>query len=234
MQHPEWILILDFGSQYTQLIARRLREFNVYCEIYPYNHNLEDFSSHKPNGVVLSGGPRSVYDTDAPHLNKTIFDWNIPVLGICYGLQILSHTEIPGSVAKAERREFGRAELIIDDENNALFKNIPHHSQVWMSHSDSIVALPEGFQITATTESIPIAAFKKTTTDTHPLFGLQFHPEVYHSTQGKLIIKNFLAADIKNFFLVLNKKHQSWEEQIKNSILEILDLLTVMLMRKVQ
>jgi len=194
MQHPEWILILDFGSQYTQLIARRLREFNVYCEIYPFNHNLDEFSSHKPNGVVLSGGPRSVYDTDAPQLNTTIFEWNVPVLGICYGLQILAHIEIQNSVAKAERREFGRAELIIDDKNSSLFKDIPNKSQVWMSHGDHIIDLPPRYSIIAHTENAKIGAVKHKSKE---IFGVQFHPEVVHSDHGKQLLSNFAIAICK-------------------------------------
>ncbi|TNE71768.1 glutamine-hydrolyzing GMP synthase [bacterium] len=187
MQHPEWILIFDFGSQYTQLIARRLREANVYCEIYPFNQDVSKFDGHLPKGVILSGGPRSVYDDDAPHLNTAIFDWNVPVLGICYGLQVLAHTEVKGSVAKADRREFGRAELIID-KADALLKDIPQHSQVWMSHGDHIVELPKVFNITAHTDNAPVAAVKH---EAKEIYGVQFHPEVVHSQHGKLLLKNF-------------------------------------------
>jgi GMP synthase (glutamine-hydrolysing) len=187
MQHPEWILILDFGSQYTQLIARRLREFNVYCEIYPFNQSLERFTNHLPKGVILSGGPRSVYDVDAPYLNSDLLSWNVPILGICYGLQILAHTEKKGSVAKADRREFGRAELLIDVQD-ALLKNIPNKSQVWMSHGDHIVDLPSVFKITAHTENAPIAAVKHSDKE---IYGVQFHPEVVHSQHGKQLLKNF-------------------------------------------
>ena len=119
--HSEWVLILDFGSQYTQLIARRVREFQVYCEIHPFNSDLSEFSSHPPKGIILSGGPMSVNDANSPTLNTTIYDWNIPVLGVCYGLQIIAHTDIPGSVEKATKREFGRATLQIDDHSD-LFK----------------------------------------------------------------------------------------------------------------
>lgn len=211
MQHSEWILILDFGSQYTQLIARRFREFNVYCEIHPFNHDLTPFSTHPPKGIVLSGGPRSVYDEDAPYLNKVIFDWNVPVLGICYGLQILAHNEVKGSVAKAERREFGRAELLIDS-SDALLKGIPQKTQVWMSHGDHIVDLPSVFKITAHTENAPIAAVKHQNKE---IYGVQFHPEVVHSEHGKLIISNFA--------LEICKCKGDWtaESFIENSIKEI-------------
>lgn len=187
MQHSEWILILDFGSQYTQLIARRLREYHVYCEIYPFNVDFLKFKEHPPIGVVLSGGPRSVYDTDAPFLNSAVFDWNIPILGICYGLQILSHSELPGSVAKAEKREFGRAELIIDSQD-VLFLDIPNHSQVWMSHGDHLVDLPHSYSIIAHTENAPIAAVKH---NENEIYGVQFHPEVVHSEHGKQLLSNF-------------------------------------------
>lgn len=211
MQHSEWILILDFGSQYTQLIARRFREFNVYCEIHPFNHNLSSFSSHPPKGVVLSGGPRSVYDEDAPYLNTLIFDWNVPILGICYGLQILAHNVVKGSVEKAERREFGRAELLIDSSDD-LLKGIPQKSHVWMSHGDHIVDLPSVFKITAHTENAPIAAVKHQSKE---IYGVQFHPEVVHSEHGKLILSNFAS--------VICKCKGDWtaESFIENSIKEI-------------
>ncbi|HKK46711.1 MAG TPA: hypothetical protein VJ964_14390, partial [Balneolaceae bacterium] len=126
MQHrpKDWILILDFGSQYTQLIARRVREFNIYCEIHPFDVDLEKFSDTPPEGIILSGSPSSVNDEGAPGLNEDIFDWDVPVLGVCYGLQILAHQSIPGSVEKAERREFGRSELIVDDFGD-LFQQVP-------------------------------------------------------------------------------------------------------------
>jgi GMP synthase (glutamine-hydrolysing) len=185
----EKILILDFGSQYTQLIARAVREANVYCEIIPFHKSFTFEPGLK--GIILSGSPFSVNEENAPVVDIASFIQNVPVLGVCYGAQLTAKT-FGGTVNKSNKREYGRAHLQIQ-EGDTLLAGVDHGSQVWMSHSDSIVALPEGFQITATTESIPIAAFKKTTTDTHPLFGLQFHPEVYHSTQGKLIIKNFLV-----------------------------------------
>jgi len=185
----EKILILDFGSQYTQLIARAVREANVYCEIIPFHKSFTFEPGLK--GIILSGSPFSVNEENAPVVDIASFIQKVPVLGVCYGAQLTAKT-FGGTVNKSNKREYGRAHLQIQ-EQDTLLAGVDNGSQVWMSHSDSIVALPEGFQITATTESIPIAAFKKTTTDTHPLFGLQFHPEVYHSTQGKLIIKNFLV-----------------------------------------
>ncbi len=186
----EKILILDFGSQFTQLIARCVREANVYCEIIPYNKPFT--IDHTLKGIILSGSPFSVNDENNPTVNIHSFIEKVPVLGVCYGAQ-LTAKEFGGRVDKSNKREYGRAilEMKMDDE---LFNNVTNHSQVWMSHSDSIVTLPENFEILATTESIPVAAFKKTTADTKPLYGFQFHPEVYHSTEGKKFITNFLVT----------------------------------------
>ncbi|NGP87880.1 glutamine-hydrolyzing GMP synthase [Fodinibius halophilus] len=191
MQHrPEdWILILDFGSQYTQLIARRVREFNVYCEIHPFNKDLNDFNGNRPAGIILSGGPSSVNDNGAPELNTDIFNWDTPILGICYGLQILAHNEIPGSVEKAERREFGRSDLIIDDRSD-LFKEIPEESVVWMSHGDHIKELPAQYEIIGHTDNAKVAAVRHVDKQ---IFGVQFHPEVVHTVYGKQILGNFVS-----------------------------------------
>lgn len=185
----EKILILDFGSQFTQLIARSVREANIYCEIIPYNKPFEIDNSLK--GIILSGSPFSVNDANNPVVNIPLLVEQLPVLGICYGAQLIAK-EFGGSVDKSNKREYGRAALQINQQD-VLFKNVNNHSQVWMSHSDSISHLPENFEKLATTENIPIAAFKKNTFNTNPLYGLQFHPEVYHSTEGKIIIKNFLV-----------------------------------------
>jgi GMP synthase (glutamine-hydrolysing) len=195
MQHrpADWILILDFGSQYTQLIARRVRELNVYCEIHPFNKDLDNFDDNRPSGVILSGGPSSVNDEEAPELNEGIFDWDVPVLGICYGLQVLAHQEIPGSVEKAERREFGRSELIVDDSVD-LLKEIPQQSVVWMSHADHIQELPENFEIIAHTNNAKVAAVRH---KQEPIFGVQFHPEVVHTVYGAQILKNFVYGICK-------------------------------------
>jgi len=186
----EKILILDFGSQYTQLIARAVREASVYCEIIPY-HKSFDVTDPSIKGIILSGSPFSVNDENAPYVDILSFVAQFPVLGVCYGAQLTAKT-LGGRVDKSNKREYGRA--ILDKKHeDVLLKGLSNHTQVWMSHSDSIVALPEGFEVLATTESIPVAAFRKTTTDTKPLYGLQFHPEVYHSTEGKKIISNFLV-----------------------------------------
>lgn len=186
----EKILILDFGSQYTQLIARAVREANVYCEIIPFNKAFEWEPGLK--GIILSGSPCSVNDTNAPDVDLQNFIQRVPVLGICYGAQ-LTAKKFGGRVAKSDKREYGRAFLQLKSED-LLFKNVSAGSQVWMSHGDSILQLPEGFELLATTESIPVAGFKKSSGDEHPLYGVQFHPEVYHSTEGKTILKNFLVA----------------------------------------
>ncbi|MFC4232932.1 glutamine-hydrolyzing GMP synthase [Parasediminibacterium paludis] len=187
----EKILILDFGSQFTQLIARCVREANVYCEIIPYNKNF--VVDHDLKGIILSGSPCSVNDVDFPSVDIAALNSKVPVLGVCYGAQLTAKT-YGGRVDKSNKREYGRAILQTKDVEDVLLKHISPNSQVWMSHSDSIVALPEGFEILATTDSIPVAAFKKTTTDSLPLYGIQFHPEVYHSTEGKVLIKNFLVS----------------------------------------
>jgi len=186
--HPEWVLILDFGSQYTQLIARRIREFEVYCEIHPFNTDLAQFDSHPPKGVVLSGGPMSVNDEGAPHLQTHIFDWETPVLGICYGLQIIAHTAVPKSVHKASKREFGRAHLIIDDRAG-LFEGVSDQTTVWMSHGDHLNLVPPDYRVIAHTSNAPIAAVCH---NMKPIFGVQFHPEVVHTDEGKQIIGNFI------------------------------------------
>jgi GMP synthase (glutamine-hydrolysing) len=185
----EKILILDFGSQYTQLIARAVREANIYCEIIPYHKKFIFEPSLK--GIILSGSPFSVNDEKAPSVDVADFIQKLPVLGICYGAQMTAKL-MGGKVDKSNKREYGRALLDIV-HNDILFNGIETKSQVWMSHSDSITSLPTDFTVLATTDSIPVAAFKKNNSNTAPLYGLQFHPEVYHSTQGKNMIKNFLV-----------------------------------------
>ncbi len=186
-RHSEWILILDYGSQFTQLIARRLREFNIYCEIHPFNVDLEEVLTPQPKGVILSGGPMSVNDEGAPHLQTEIFDWNVPILGICYGLQLLAHTEIPGSVDKADKREYGRAHLIIDNSSD-LLKEIEDGSVVWMSHGDHIHELPSSYEVIGHTANADVAAVRHIE---QPIYGVQFHPEVAHTDCGKQLLKNF-------------------------------------------
>jgi len=185
----EKILILDFGSQYTQLIARAIREANVYCEITPFHHAIQFDPSLK--GVILSGSPASVNEEEAPNVDIKAILEKVPVLTVCYGAQ-LSAKNFGGKVEKSNKREYGRAQLRVKKQH-ILFKDIEDNSQVWMSHSDSITQLPENFELLADTDSIPVAAFRKKQDDGNSLHVLQFHPEVYHSSQGKVMIKNFLV-----------------------------------------
>lgn len=184
----ERILILDFGSQYTQLIARAVREANVYCEIIPYSKPFEIDGNLK--GIILSGSPFSVNDPNAPVIGIKGIVKQLPVLGICYGAQLTAKT-YGGRVEKSSKREYGRATMHVKQRKDKLLEGISPLSQVWMSHGDSILELPSGFDVLATTENIPVAAFKYE--DGSCLYGLQFHPEVYHSTEGKQILRNFLV-----------------------------------------
>ncbi len=187
----EKILILDFGSQYTQLIARKIRELNIYCEIHPYNNFPPIDTTVK--GVILSGSPFSVRDKNAPKPNLSAIKGKLPLLGICYGAQYLAQT-FGGEVAPAEHREYGRAKLNINNTDCALFHNIKNDEQVWMSHADTIIKLPTNFEVTAKTESISIGAFQ---IKEEQSYGLQFHPEVFHSVEGKEILKNFAVGVCK-------------------------------------
>jgi GMP synthase (glutamine-hydrolysing) len=186
----EKILILDFGSQYTQLIARAVREANVYCEIVPFNKPIEFSPALK--GIILSGSPFSVNDSNAPEVNVATLVKKVPVLGVCYGAQ-LTAKQFGGKVEKSNKREYGRAVLHLE-KKDALLEHLIPASQVWMSHADTILKLPKNFELLATTDSIPVAAFKHDEDATQkPLYGLQFHPEVYHSIEGKKILHNFLV-----------------------------------------
>jgi len=185
--HEERILVLDFGSQYTQLIARRVRESKVYSEIFPFNASIEKIRAFHPKGIILSGGPSSVYDKIAPIPDLKIFDLGIPILGICYGMQLMAHC-LGGKVAKAQKREYGRAELIIDRRPN-IFKGIPKKTTVWMSHGDRIERFSSGFQPVAHTDNSPVAAMADTS---KRFYALQFHPEVAHTPLGSRIIRNFV------------------------------------------
>ncbi len=182
------ILILDFGSQYTQLIARTLRECKVYCEIVPYHAKIPLRSYVK--GIILSGSPASVHDASCPLIDIHSLHQQYPILGICYGAQLIT-TILGGQVTKSTIREYGRA-ILYTQEKDIFLENLSPQSQVWMSHADTISLLPQDCKILCSTDSIPIAAFKKDSLQPHlPLYGLQFHPEVYHSTEGKNMIYNF-------------------------------------------
>ncbi|WP_430809612.1 MULTISPECIES: glutamine-hydrolyzing GMP synthase [unclassified Carboxylicivirga] len=184
----EKIIILDFGSQYTQLIARRVREINVYCEIHPFNNCPELDESVK--GVILSGSPYSVRDEEAPKPDLTAIKGKMPLLGVCYGAQYLSQF-YGGEVQPSKTREYGRANLEFVDSSSELMTGVSAHSQVWMSHGDTIVNLPQGYKIVASTKDVKVAAYK---IEAEQTYGMQFHPEVYHSTEGSQILKNFVVG----------------------------------------
>ncbi len=187
MQH-ELILILDFGSQYTQLIARRVREQGVYCEIAPFHLSTEKIRAKNPKGVILSGGPNSVYEADAPRVADDFFEMlNAPVLGICYGMQIVAK-DLRGAVAPSERREYGAAKMRILSGETKLFQGLPFEMDVWMSHGDHVTALPENFRQTATTGDV-VTAMEN---DVRKIYAVQFHPEVSHTPLGKEVLRNFL------------------------------------------
>jgi GMP synthase (glutamine-hydrolysing) len=181
------ILIIDFGSQYNQLIARRVREFHVYCQIDPPDIDIAHIKHLNPKGIILSGGPSSIYEKNSPKCNESIFNLGIPVLGICYGMQFMIHT-LGGTVKRARKREYGFAELNIKEQNR-LFNGVDQKTKSWMSHGDSIEKLPHGFRITASTQNTKIAA---TVHGKKNLYGLQFHPEVHHTARGKAMLRNFL------------------------------------------
>ncbi len=184
----EKVLILDFGSQYTQLIARRIRELNIYSEIVAYNVSPEELSKHKPSAIILSGGPQSVYEVDSPQANPIIFTLGVPILGICYGLQFMAQ-QLGGKVQQSDKREYGSAEIKIEDDSQ-LFKGLPQSIKVWMSHGDKVDTPPKGFSIVAKTASA-IAAVENSK---QQMYGLQFHPEVVHTPEGGLILENFLLG----------------------------------------
>ena len=187
MRHKEWALVLDYGSQYTQLIARRVRECGVYSEIKPFDYLISDIEDAQPGAIILSGGPSSVYSENAPISDPGIFDLGIPVLGICYGLQVIAH-QLGGKVDPAARREYGRAELQFARRDD-LFHGIPDQNTVWMSHGDHLTEIPEGFEVMAETRNAPIAAIRN---PGMRIFGIQFHPEVAHTNNGTQILANFL------------------------------------------
>ncbi len=181
------ILIIDFGSQYNQLIARRVREHHVYCRIEPPGIDLDKIRELKPEGIILSGGPASIYEAHSPRVDTGIFSLGIPVLGICYGLQFMVDA-LKGEVVAAAKREYGFAELIVK-KAGTLFAGVEKRTRCWMSHGDQIGRLPTGFTVTASTENTDVAAAEDAK---HRFYGLQFHPEVVHTVEGKKILENFL------------------------------------------
>ncbi len=186
--HAQKVLILDFGSQYTQLIARRVREAKVYCEIHPFNCGMDFVRGFAPNAVILSGGPSSVFDEDSPMITTEVFELGVPVLGVCYGMQLTAKL-LGGKVERSKKREYGPAELLIDD-TSGLYHGIKKPGiKVWMSHGDRIIKLPRGFKSTGHSENSDHCSMKN---EKRGIYGVQFHPEVVHTAEGKRIIKNFL------------------------------------------
>ena len=187
MQPSQTVLVLDFGSQYTQLIARRIRDNRVYSVVHPFDLSVDKIRELAPKAIILSGGPQSVYAESAPHCSREIFELGVPILGICYGMQLTAFY-LNGKVEPANEREYGRAEIDVTAET-PLFANTPAHQRVWASHGDSILAAPPGFRVTATSANAPIAAFENRD---RGCFGIQFHPEVTHTEAGGQLLKNFL------------------------------------------
>jgi len=186
MKH-DLIAVLDFGAQYAMLIARRVRECNVYCEVLPHNITVAELKKRKVTGVIVSGGPSSVYEKNAPQPDPKLWTSGIPILGICYGTQLMAKA-LGGAVKPEKKKEYGRTELTIDDETN-LFAGLPNHLSCWMSHGDSVVKLPKGFKVLAHTSNTPLASIGD---PLKKLYGVQFHPEVTHTEKGIEIIKNFV------------------------------------------
>jgi GMP synthase (glutamine-hydrolysing) len=208
MQKHDLVVVLDFGAQYSMLIARRVRECNVYTEVLPHDVSVSELKKRKVKGIIISGGPASVYEEEAPKADPELFNCGIPILGICYGLQLMAK-ELGGNVRQEKRREYGKAELTIDDETN-IFAGLPKHLQSWMSHGDTVMSLPSGFKRLAHTENTKFAAVGNAG---KKLFGVQFHPEVVHTPKGIEILKNFvyIICDCKPTWTTAN----FIEEQIK-------------------
>lgn len=215
--HAKRILILDFGSQYSQLIARRVRELGVYCELRPYNMTEEAIREFNPAGIVLSGGPETVRVEHTPRAPQIVFELNIPVLGICYGMQTMA-VQLGGAVSNNAHSEFGHAKLILDKKNDLLFSNnhLNIELDVWMSHGDQVITLPDGFNVIAHTENTPIAVMAD---PTKQFYGVQFHPEVTHTPQGKMIFEQFIhhICGCKSDWTAENIIHESIEK-IKDQV----------------
>ncbi|OIO83403.1 MAG: glutamine-hydrolyzing GMP synthase [Candidatus Aquicultor secundus] len=181
------VLVVDYGAQYAQLIARRVRECKVYSEIVPHDISIEKLKAKNPSGLIFSGGPASVYADNAPAANPAFFELGVPILGICYGMQLMAHT-LGGEVARTGNREYGKTDLVVDT-GNGLFKDVPLDQVVWMSHQDAVRSVPEGFKVSAHTDGVPVAAMEN---PQKGFYGVQFHPEVVHTAYGMEILKNFL------------------------------------------
>ena len=184
----ELVIVMDFGGQYNQLVARRVRECNVYCEIYSYKTPLEKIKEMNPKGIILTGGPNSCYLEDSPTYSKELFELGIPVLGLCYGAQLMQHV-LGGKVERADVREYGKSILLVDQPQSKILKGVPETSTVWMSHFDYISKIAPGFEITTHTKDCPVASCEDKEKD---LYAIQFHPEVLHSEYGKTMLSNFV------------------------------------------
>ncbi|KXB82468.1 GMP synthase domain protein [Veillonella dispar] len=187
MENKEFVIVVDFGGQYNQLIARRVRENHVYCEVYPYNKALDKIKELKPQGIIFTGGPNSVYEENSPKIEKEIFELGIPVLGMCYGMQFMAHT-LGGEVKSADNREFGKTPTKVDT-TSPLFKGLDEDQVVWMSHVDYVAKVPEGFEIIAHTKDCPVASMQN---KERKLYAMQYHAEVLHTEHGKEMLHNFL------------------------------------------
>ncbi|MCZ0987421.1 glutamine-hydrolyzing GMP synthase [Streptomyces diastatochromogenes] len=185
---PDTVLVVDFGAQYAQLIARRVREARVYSEIVPSTMPVEEMLAKNPAAIILSGGPSSVYEEGAPRLGRELFEAGVPVFGMCYGFQLMAQV-LGGTVDNTGSREYGRTDLHVSRASSTLFEGTPDEQHVWMSHGDACSAAPEGFTVTASTDVVPVAAFEN---DEKKLYGVQYHPEVMHSTHGQQVLEHFL------------------------------------------
>ncbi|CAM5651242.1 GMP synthase [glutamine-hydrolyzing] OS=Streptomyces fumanus OX=67302 GN=guaA PE=3 SV=1 [Streptomyces fumanus] len=185
---PDTVLVVDFGAQYAQLIARRVREARVYSEIVPSTMPVEEILARNPAAIILSGGPSSVYEEGAPTVDPALFEAGVPVFGMCYGFQLMAQT-LGGTVDNTGAREYGRTGLAVSKPSSTLFEGTPEEQAVWMSHGDACSAAPDGFTVTASTDVVPVAAFEN---DEKKLYGVQYHPEVMHSTHGQQVLEHFL------------------------------------------
>ena len=184
----ELVLVMDFGGQYNQLIARRVRECNVYCEVFPYTMSIEEIKKMQPKGIIFTGGPNSVYEKDSAVCSAEILKLGIPVLGICYGSQLMAHL-LGGKVATAPVSEYGKTEVSIKGESSKIFAGVSKETICWMSHTDYIAEAPASFKVTASTPVCPVAAMEN---ETEKLYAVQFHPEVMHTVEGMKMLHNFI------------------------------------------
>ncbi len=186
----ELVIVIDFGGQYNQLVARRVRECNVYCEIYSYRTDLEKIKAMKPKGIILTGGPNSCYEEESPTCSRELFELGIPVLGLCYGAQLMQHV-LGGRVARADVREYGKTKVLVDKRSSRIFKDVSEETVCWMSHFDTIFEVASGFEVTAHTANCPVAAAENIAAG---LYAIQYHPEVMHTAEGMKMLSNFVLG----------------------------------------